>query len=220
MNIFIIKVRKGYVKLSATPPPPPLDGRLIYPEVTPKHLIRLPWQFTGTKLILLDGERHCERKVFFPSTQHDDLVRSRTQTSPTRLQLTNKEATALPHHSEKSSFFFLLSFLYWSNINQICLPAAMHFAVSDGSVGLLSGKGTGGILVTLPASLIRAMSNGPACRNGLYWGCKTNCATPKCIPGWLLPLAPEIKRNISRVRHIALIQLYISRSAISTIKIS
>lgn len=59
----------------------------------------------------------------------------------------------------------------------------MHFAVSDGSVGLLSGKGTGGILVTLPASLIRAMSNGPADGNGLYWGCKTNCATPKCIPG-------------------------------------
>ena len=24
------------------PPPPPLDGRLIYPEVTPQHLIRLP----------------------------------------------------------------------------------------------------------------------------------------------------------------------------------
>lgn len=23
-------------------PPPPLDGRLIYPEVTPQHLIRLP----------------------------------------------------------------------------------------------------------------------------------------------------------------------------------
>ena len=54
--------------------------------------------FASTQFILLGGERHCERKVFCPRTQHNDPARTRTQTSRPRVQRT----TIRPHASPTS----------------------------------------------------------------------------------------------------------------------
>ena len=66
------------------PPPPPWMGC--------QSIARLPSSIHQASLtihwypfVLLGGERHCEREVFFPKTQHIDPARSQTHISQCRV---------------------------------------------------------------------------------------------------------------------------------------
>ena len=68
-----------------TPPPP-----------TPPAFHQAFLTVSQHPFILLVGERHCERKVSFPITQHIDPARYPNQTSQPRVQFADHKETASP----------------------------------------------------------------------------------------------------------------------------
>ena len=63
------------------PPPSPTPNRMpVHPTITPQALHQATLTYCQYPFILLGGGKHCEKKVFFPRTQHIDSARSGTQT--------------------------------------------------------------------------------------------------------------------------------------------
>ena len=73
----------------------PLDETTVHCKVTSppfQAFLTVCWYL----FILWVGAKHCESKLFFQRTHHNDLARSWPQTSQHRVQLTNHYATTSP----------------------------------------------------------------------------------------------------------------------------
>ena len=65
---------------------------LFHRQVTPQHFIKLPCRCS---FIFLRVERHCESKVSFLSSQHNDPLNLRTCTSRPGVQRSNHQASVV-----------------------------------------------------------------------------------------------------------------------------